>query len=147
MNNIFRIIRDYKWESAHRVEGHPKCSKLHGHSYVAQVCISSPHLDGMGFVLDFGDVDGYIKPYIEAMDHHYLVSTSNSNNSDPYEQAALKHRPQDLFIMELETTTAEAIAEWIGLKFFNELPSPLRIEWVEVQETARNRARWTNHGV
>jgi 6-pyruvoyltetrahydropterin/6-carboxytetrahydropterin synthase len=52
-------------------EGH-QCKRLHGHSYVAELILSSPVLDDNGFVIDYGDLKPF-KDYIDqTLDHRHL---------------------------------------------------------------------------
>jgi 6-pyruvoyltetrahydropterin/6-carboxytetrahydropterin synthase len=60
------IYKTGEFESAHLLPGHPKCGKLHGHSYKYEVWISSDELQQpYDFVLDFGKV----KEYFLQFDH------------------------------------------------------------------------------
>lgn len=58
------IYKTTSFESAHLLEGHSKCGKLHGHSYKAEVWIGSeetqpPHQ----FVIDFQEISSYFKQF------------------------------------------------------------------------------------
>lgn len=82
---MFRILKQFKFEAAHRLtkvpEGH-KCSQLHGHSYTVQVILESDVLDDRGFVRDYGELS-VIKEFLNNnFDHKYL------NEVMPYEPTA-----------------------------------------------------------
>lgn len=67
MKSVITVERTF--DAGHRVVGHRgKCSRLHGHTYKAQVA-----LEGMirspGFVADFGE----IKEEIDVWDHRLLL--------------------------------------------------------------------------
>lgn len=58
-----------EFDAAHRVLGHPgKCANLHGHRYVTHITVAADKLDDLGCVVDFGDVKGIAKAWI---DHHW----------------------------------------------------------------------------
>jgi len=106
----FTVAREFWFAAAHRLEGHPKCGRLHGHNYKVQVSIQSDvTLDGM--VMDFADLDRAVKPIIEELDHRYIVSDSNIASDDPYAYTAdvAGHAVR----LPMQASTAECIAAWI----------------------------------
>ena len=51
-----------------------KCRYLHGHNALLEVDIESDSLDGLGMVIDFGDVRDLVKGWIDAnLDHRMLL--------------------------------------------------------------------------
>ena len=58
---MFKIGKEINFESAHQLLGHPKCGKLHGHSYKVEIIIESHELDPQGFIADFGILSQIIK--------------------------------------------------------------------------------------
>lgn len=108
---MYSISREYRFEAAHRIEGHPKCSRLHGHSYQVIVTIRSETLPEDGMLVDYGKLDALVKPLIDEMDHRYIVSQSNHKCGDPYEAAALKRG--DVFPLNAPASTGEYIAEFL----------------------------------
>lgn len=66
---MYRIHKVCSFEAAHRLPGHPKCGKLHGHSYKVEVTLEATRLDGRGFIVDFGEISKLIKQY----DHSGVV--------------------------------------------------------------------------
>lgn len=58
------IYKTTAFEAAHLLKGHPKCGKLHGHSYKAEVWITAKQInDPYGFVLDFHEISDYFKQF------------------------------------------------------------------------------------
>ena len=59
---MITVTRRYEWDMAHRLPEHSgKCSRLHGHRYVAEIDVEG-EIDqasgsSHGMVLDFGDLD------------------------------------------------------------------------------------------
>jgi len=111
MYNRYTISREYWFSAAHRIEGHPKCGRLHGHNYKVVVEINSGTLDVQGMVLDYGLLDQAVKPLIDQMDHRYLVSQSNTRHGDPY--AVIASERGDAFILGVPNSTAETLAHLI----------------------------------
>lgn len=136
MNN-YTISREFWFSAAHRIEGHPKCGRLHGHNYKVVVSISGP-LDGRGMVMDFGFVDAALKPVIDEMDHRYLVSQDNIHKEDEYARIALE--VGDAYVLTTEHSTAEEMAQSLHSKVCQSLHvTPNKVK-VLVQETPRNEA-------
>lgn len=101
------------FSAAHRIEGHPKCGRLHGHNYEVSVELQSELLNSKGMVQDFSSVKADLKSLADGLDHHYLVSHSNYAAGDPYFKAAEAERPDDvILLLVLEHTTAEELARW-----------------------------------
>lgn len=107
-----RITRDFSFSAAHRIEGHPKCGRLHGHNYAVTVVLDGP-VGADGMVIDFGHVDQLVKPIIDGeLDHRYLVSRSNVNAGDPYAEIALRN--DDGVNLPINATSAECLAEYLA---------------------------------
>lgn len=109
------------FSAAHRIEGHPKCGRLHGHNYKLVVTIGRPahkalgigNVDDMGFVLDFGVLKPIIKEVVDLVDHRYIVSDTNFDNHDPYYVAADNHgRHSDCVLLAIDHSSAELLAMW-----------------------------------
>lgn len=71
---IATLQRTYSFEAAHYLpfvpEGH-KCARVHGHSYSVTVAVRGP-VGGMGWVVDFAEIDTVAKPVIDGLDHRML---------------------------------------------------------------------------
>lgn len=112
MTYTAEIFREFTFEAAHRLPNLPtehKCSRLHGHSYLASVHVTGPVGAESGWVQDFGDIKAAFKPLEEELDHHYLNE-----------------------IPGLENPTSEVLARWIWNRLIGELPS---LTEVRVRET------------
>jgi len=66
------IAREFRFEAAHFLPDHPKCGKVHGHSYRLVVAIEGPvRKDGM--VLDFSELKDHVeKTVLDKVDHRLL---------------------------------------------------------------------------
>ena len=106
------LLKEFTFEAAHRLpfvpEGH-KCSRLHGHSFRAEVHIEGPIDPKSGWVLDFAEIKSAFEPLLERLDHNYLNE-----------------------IPGLCNPTSENLARWIWLGLERTLP---QLSAVVVRET------------
>lgn len=68
----FKIKKVGYFEAAHRIPGHDKCGRLHGHTYKIVLCVGGPVLDEEGMLIDFAELGKVMKYIIETCDHRYL---------------------------------------------------------------------------
>ena len=84
-----------------------KCRYLHGHNALLEVDIESDSLDGLGMVMDFGDVRDRVKGWIDAnLDHRMLLC-----RRDPIAPILTK-MGEPLYLMD-DNPTAENISKHI----------------------------------
>lgn len=107
----FQISREYWFSAAHRLEGHPKCGRLHGHNYKIVVYLETDVLSSQGWIMDFGDLDQFVKPIVEELDHRYIVSESNKAADDPYWRMALLR--EECVQIDVKQSTAEQLAKYL----------------------------------
>jgi 6-pyruvoyltetrahydropterin/6-carboxytetrahydropterin synthase len=70
-----KIWKEYVFDSAHFLPNVPKghkCGRTHGHSFRVRVYISGAVGDETGWVMDFTDVGGVLKPLVDSLDHRLL---------------------------------------------------------------------------
>jgi len=138
------ISRSYTFCAAHRIEGHPKCGRLHGHNYVVTVQLYGIRDSETGMVLDYGLLDEVVKPLIDSFDHRYIVSQSNIRNMDPYINPATFHG--DIALSpDLAASTAECLsdmfAKWILRRLVEKHGHAVALSIVvDVQETEKSHA-------
>ena len=100
--------------------GH-KCRRMHGHSFVVDVCIAGDIDPETGILMDFGDIKQVVKPLIEQLDHYVLNEVGEATND------ALLMNP-----------TSENLAKW----FFDKLLAQLPIYSVTIHETCTSRCEY-----
>jgi 6-pyruvoyltetrahydropterin/6-carboxytetrahydropterin synthase len=61
-------ITDYL-DCAHLLPGHPKCGRLHGHTYRVQVVVEGEMREGM--VIDFTDLKAQVRSVFSRYDHRH----------------------------------------------------------------------------
>ncbi len=72
---MFAIHKDFHFSAGHHITGLPldhKCSRKHGHNYIARLYLASTELDPVGFVVDFGELSLFKKWLDDKFDHRYL---------------------------------------------------------------------------
>ena len=96
------IFREFTFEAAHRLpnvpDGH-KCGRLHGHSYRVGVHVEGRIGGTTGWVRDFSELSGAMKPLLAQLDHYYLNDVEG-----------------------LENPTSEVLAQWIWERLRGPLP-------------------------
>jgi len=71
----YRIWKEQRFESAMSQPQAPagdRRKRLHGHSYVVRLHVTSPLHEVLGWTVDYGDVKQMFRPVYEAVDHHRL---------------------------------------------------------------------------
>lgn len=118
------VGKRFTFDAAHHLpslpDGH-KCRRVHGHTYVVEVCVGAPLLSGPGFVTDFGD----LAPFAD------------------YLKATFDHRDLNE-VVDFEPTSellAEHLAHWFVENLQPRIPG--RLLWLQVSETASTWARFT----
>ncbi|WP_051334352.1 6-carboxytetrahydropterin synthase QueD [Bradyrhizobium sp. Ai1a-2] len=99
MPQTMKIAATYGFEAAHRLPLLPKehkCHNLHGHNYRIEVVVEGP-VDERGFVMDYAELDGIVKPVVDLLDHKYLND-----------------------IPGLENPTSEVLAIWLKTRICRE---------------------------
>lgn len=113
---IVELVKEFRFESAHRLpnvpEGH-KCARLHGHSFVCEVCVKGRVDAKTGWFIDYEEIKDAIEPIRKRLDHFYLNE-----------------------IEGLENATSENLAAWIWVRLHGRLPGLHRIS---IRETCTSR--------
>ena len=113
------IVKEYRFEAAHllsMVPSYHKCARLHGHSFKFEVHLRGEVDPELGWLIDFGDISGAVKPLVEILDHNYLNE-----------------------IEGLQKPTSENIAMWLWDKIKPQLPDLVEIV---VHETCTARCSY-----
>jgi 6-pyruvoyltetrahydropterin/6-carboxytetrahydropterin synthase len=114
------IFKEFTFEAAHRLPNLPpshKCSRLHGHSFRAEIHVSGPVDPDLGWIVDFAEIKTVFRPFYDQLDHNYLNE-----------------------IEGLENPTSEVLARWIWEKVQPGLPGLSR---VVVRETCTSGCVYT----
>lgn len=71
----FTIRKRFTFSASHRLEGLEaghQCGRLHGHNYVIGLELTSEHLNGPGFVVDYGELKPFREFVDSTLDHRHL---------------------------------------------------------------------------
>lgn len=103
------ITQSFHCDYAHRIMDHEsKCRFLHGHRATIEMVFQSLELDGIGRVLDFGEIKSLIGNWInDNLDHNCIL-----NIHDPLLNCQL---PEKKFYILTGNPTAEVLARNIYL--------------------------------
>ena len=105
---MFQDRIEILFDAGHRLLDYPgNCGVPHGHTYKAEVMISSDSLGDMGFVLDFTELKASVGKWVDLhWDHGFLV-----NDRDQELTKALKSLQRSkIFEFHNENPTAEVMA-------------------------------------
>ena len=103
------IGKKYKFDSAHYIPNHPKCGKIHGHTFHVTVELEGLVQDD-GMVLDFHKLDILMSNELNFLDHMLL--------NDRFPLPTIEYLARDIFI-----------SVSLGLKF-----EDVRVNSITVQE-------------
>jgi|APLow6443716910_1056828.scaffolds.fasta_scaffold146545_2 6-pyruvoyltetrahydropterin/6-carboxytetrahydropterin synthase len=114
-----RLVKEYRFEAAHRLtrvsDQHP-CGRMHGHSYRVELALEGAVDPAVGWLIDFGEIDGAWVPLKKRLDH-----------------AVLNDLPG------LDNPTSENLTRWIWDELVTALPMLSR---VTLWETADARCEY-----
>ena len=120
-----------------------ECERLHGHNYRTEVVIEGP-LDENSYVVDFILLRETLREITGILDHHVLlplrskriqVTEKEKEVVAQFQDRRWVFPEEDCVLLPVANTTAELLAEWIGLRLKQVLdeqkrfyPSMLRVE-------------------
>jgi 6-pyruvoyltetrahydropterin/6-carboxytetrahydropterin synthase len=69
-----RITKLFDFSSGHRLSNYDgPCYRLHGHNYHLEVTIEGKKLNGLGMVMDFGDLKEIVKNSVDVKFDHKMI--------------------------------------------------------------------------
>lgn len=122
------------FSACHLLPGHPKCGRLHGHTYTVNLKIDGEP-DESGMVLDFGNVKKALKQILSQLDHKVLLPKDRPEfKIEEKDEGSVRitiedkyyiFPKEDIFLMEVEAPTAEHMSVWLLERFIEILkPGP-----------------------
>ena len=129
---MFTIRKKFRFEAAHRLSSSysKECQRIHGHSYVVEVFVSSSMLNDDSMVIDFKKLSKAVDPLIARWDHEVLI-----HDADP------EPGPKTSVLVSFNPT-AELMALYLHDRIrglLNLMPNSLR---VRVHETENGWAEY-----
>ncbi len=78
------LTKTYGFEAAHRLPmvppGH-KCARMHGHSFQIEVTVAGEVEEGLGWLVDFGEITAVVDPLLKGeLDHRTLNDVPGLEN-------------------------------------------------------------------
>lgn len=105
---MYNITKAFHFSYGHRLMDYDgKCRFLHGHNGVLEVDIQSENLDHRGMVMDFSDLSGIIKKWLNAHIDHKMILAKGDPLVNPLQEIG-----EPLYLVE-ENPTAENLARHI----------------------------------
>lgn len=105
------VTKCFTFDTAHRVLGHKgKCRHLHGHTFRAEVTLSTQDVNELGMVVDFGDVKALVGAWIDKMWDHNIIL----HPDDPLMKLAK--------LAETGSKVADAVLDQLGREVFSGKP-------------------------
>lgn len=135
---MMKIAKEFRWEMGHRLPEHfGQCKNIHGHSYKMLVEFEG-ELDKNGMIIDYYDVEKFINPIIEKLDHAFMV------NKDDKVVLEFLEKMNSKKVVVVFQSTAENICTYIlnEVKRTN-LPQNVNSIKVRVYETSHDYAEET----
>mgnify|MGYP002021701034 CR=1 FL=1 len=97
---MYKVTSSIEFCYGHRLVGHQgKCRYLHGHNGRIEVDVESEETDQLGMVMDFSELRGVVKRWIdENIDHRMVLS-----REDPV-ATALREMKEPVYLMDANPT-------------------------------------------
>jgi 6-pyruvoyltetrahydropterin/6-carboxytetrahydropterin synthase len=120
-----------RFSSCHIIPGHPKCGRLHGHSYAASAKFRGEVAGPDGMLIDFHDAKRALREVCEALDHRVLIPmeredvkvvVAGDNLDIRIQNKAYSLPKDDVLLMPLPAVTAERLSEWFLGELLRRLP-------------------------
>jgi 6-pyruvoyltetrahydropterin/6-carboxytetrahydropterin synthase len=132
---MMKVAKEFKWEMGHRLPEHfGNCKNIHGHSY-RMIVEFEGELNKDEMIIDFYDIYRIINPFIEKLDHAFMV-----NEQDTVVIAFLEEIKSKMFVVDFNSTV-ENICKFIlkEIKKY-ELPQNISSITVRIYETNEDYA-------
>jgi 6-pyruvoyltetrahydropterin/6-carboxytetrahydropterin synthase len=135
---MYRVTREIDFCYGHRLLNYDgKCKYLHGHNGRVIITMESAELDGLGMVLDFGEIKRLVSAWIdEHLDHRMIL-----HRDDPV-AGVLTKMGEPLYLIDTNPT-AENLARLI---FDHARREGLPVVEVKLWETPKCYAVYAENG-
>jgi 6-pyruvoyltetrahydropterin/6-carboxytetrahydropterin synthase len=129
-----------RFSACHILPEHPKCSRMHGHSYAVHVRLfGAPGEDGL--ILDFTRIKDIVRKIAEELDHRLLVPTKDplidllvSDDSVKFRYGAKGYTIPigDAVLLPLGAVSGEQLSRWLLKRLVDSLSPPGTIDRIEL---------------
>ena len=142
-----------RFDAAHVIPHHPKCGRLHGHTYALHAEVSGDVDPSTGFILDFGEVKRVLKELADELDHHVLVQSKSREFEVAKRPGGVEFTiagkrysvPEpDALLLPIEATTAENLAEYVADELVARIAWPDTAQRLDVGvDESYGKGAWT----
>ena len=89
---MFEISVEHTFAAGHALRQYKgKCENVHGHNYKVRVTIAGDKLNAAGLLMDFVELRGEIKKFVEELDHRFLNDIPPFNQLNPSAENIAKY--------------------------------------------------------
>lgn len=129
---MYTIRKKFKFEGAHILSDSysKECQRIHGHSYVVELFLSTEKLNEDGMVIDFKKLKEIVNPIIQQWDHRLLIENG-------FDEISYKWTTPVPF-----NPTAENMCKYLFDVIDQELPYGIEIK-VRIHETDTGYAEYS----
>jgi 6-pyruvoyltetrahydropterin/6-carboxytetrahydropterin synthase len=139
---LIEFTKGLGFSAAHFIIGHKKCEHLHGHNWRVGVTVEGEP-DERGLVVDFFDLESFLKSLCDSYDHRLLLPEKNNSLKRLLEGESTRisvhgrefeFPSEDVVWLPVVNTTVEELARVVADEMVRNLPYPnvRRITvWVE----------------
>ncbi len=139
---LIEFTKGLGFSAAHFIIGHKKCEHLHGHNWRVGVTVEGEP-DERGLVVDFFDLENFLKSLCDNYDHRLLLPENNRSLKRLLEGESTRisvhgrefeFPSEDVVWLPVVNTTVEELARVVADEMVRNLPYPnvRRITvWVE----------------
>ncbi|MHB8604559.1 MAG: 6-pyruvoyl trahydropterin synthase family protein [Thermoplasmatota archaeon] len=141
-----------RFDAAHVIPHHPKCGRLHGHTYAIH-CVVAGEPGANGFVMDFGEVKRALKLIADRLDHHVLVAAKAPDatvkeSTEGVEFAFGGKRyaipSPDALLLPIEYSSAESLAAYVAAEVRRAVTFPPGVKRLEIGvDESYGKGAWT----
>jgi 6-pyruvoyltetrahydropterin/6-carboxytetrahydropterin synthase len=140
-----------RFSAAHVIAGHPKCGRLHGHTYAVHVIVHGD-LGPDEMVFDFGIVKRALRDLADELDHKLLVPKRSAKRVGKGEMevragAKVYRVPAtDVALVDVQASSAERLAEYFAQRVARAVLFPSSVHEIEVGvDEGPGQGAWVRH--
>lgn len=129
-----------RFAASHLVPHHPKCGRLHGHTYAIHCRLEGPVPDN-GMVLDFGVVKKALRAIGDELDHHWVLPRAPAEGTVTEEddevvyvvgEKTYRVPRADVCFVDVPVCTAEFLAHHVADRLVKDVAFPQGLTKVAV---------------
>lgn len=125
-----------KFSAAHAIAGHPKCGRLHGHTYAVHLIIHGQAGDDQ-MVFDFGTAKRELRRLADKLDHKFIVPTKAATPVGAAFEVRLGAKTYrvpraDVALVDIDASSAERLAEHFARSLETAVDFPPSVHEIEI---------------